>query len=109
LGGPAVQSRPVHAWKGVGAARSCADIVADQPAAAPEAGHPIGNGRMGTTVWTSPEAIHFQINRVDVFAVDRDHRGLPEYRGGRTDFCGGIAGVVVAGGVLADDLWAAGQ
>lgn len=81
-----------------GAARSCDDIVADQPAAAPEAGHPIGNGRMGTMVWTSPGAIHFQINRVDVFAVDRDHRGLPEYRGGRTDFCGGIAGVAVTVG-----------
>ena len=71
------------------------DIVYEQPAAAPDAGQPIGNGRMGTMVWTSPDAIHLQINRVDVFAVNRDHQGQPGQRGSTTDYCGGIAGVVV--------------
>jgi hypothetical protein len=33
-----------------------------------EGGLPIGNGRMGTLVWTSPTALKMQINRVDVFA-----------------------------------------
>ena len=56
---------------------------------------PIGNGRMGTMVWTSPAAVHLQINRVDVFAVNRDHQGQPGQRGSTTDYCGGIAGVVV--------------
>jgi len=30
----------------------------------------VGNGRMGSLVWTSPSALKFQINRVDVFSVD---------------------------------------
>lgn len=33
-----------------------------------EGGLPIGNGRMGTLVWTSPTALKLQVNRVDVFA-----------------------------------------
>ena len=74
------------------------DLVYDQPAASPDAGQPIGNGRMGTMVWTSPDAVHLQINRVDVFAVNRDHRGRPGQRGSVTDYCGGIAGIVVHAG-----------
>jgi hypothetical protein len=50
-------------------------IVMVQPAARPVEGLPIGNGRMGTLVWTTPGAVEFQINRVDVFAVNRDARG----------------------------------
>ena len=50
------------------------DLVYDRPAASPDAGQPIGNGRMGTMVWTTPGAIELQINRVDVFAVNRDMR-----------------------------------
>lgn len=68
------------------------ELIYEQPAASPNAGQPIGNGRMGTMVWTSPEAIHLQINRVDVFAVNRDHPGS---QFSATDYCGGIAGVVV--------------
>lgn len=71
------------------------DLVYDQPAASPDAGQPIGNGRMGTMVWTSPDAIHLQINRVDVFAVNCNHQGQPGQRGSATDYCGGIASVVV--------------
>jgi hypothetical protein len=36
----------------------------------PEAGLPIGNGRMGTLVWLTGDAVHLQLNRVDVFAND---------------------------------------
>ena len=68
------------------------ELIYEQPAASPDAGQPIGNGRMGTMVWTSPEVIHLQINRVDVFAVNRDHPGS---QFSATDYCGGIAGVVV--------------
>lgn len=71
------------------------ELIYAQPASSPDAGHPIGNGRMGTMVWTTPEAIHLQINRVDVFAVNRDHQGMPGQRGSATDYCGGIAGVTV--------------
>ncbi len=71
------------------------DLVYDQPAVSPDAGHPIGNGRMGTMVWTSSDAIHLQINRADVFAVNCDHQGQPGSVGSATDYCGGIARVVM--------------
>lgn len=32
-----------------------------------EEGLPIGNGRMGTLLWTSPSALKMQVNRVDVY------------------------------------------
>ncbi|MGN7356605.1 glycosyl hydrolase family 95 catalytic domain-containing protein [Paenibacillus sp. SAF-054] len=37
-----------------------------------EGGLPLGNGRMGSLLWTSPSALKFQINRVDVYANGRD-------------------------------------
>ncbi|MBU6239285.1 MAG: hypothetical protein KGQ51_15800 [Planctomycetes bacterium] len=76
-----------------GVARS--DLVYDKPAATPDEGQPIGNGRMGTMVWTSPKAIHMQIHRVDVFAVNANHQGRPGQIGSATDYCGGIASVVI--------------
>ncbi|MFM7250454.1 MAG: glycosyl hydrolase family 95 catalytic domain-containing protein [Planctomycetaceae bacterium] len=74
---------------------SRSDLVFDTPAATPDAGQPIGNGRMGTMVWTSPNAIHMQIHRVDVFAVNVNHQGRPAQIGSATDYCGGIACVVI--------------
>ena len=71
------------------------DLVYDRPAATPDEGQPIGNGRMGTMVWTSPNAIHMQIHRVDVFAVNAYHQGRPGQIGSTTDYCGGIASVVI--------------
>src|SRR6478609_1068459 len=47
---------------------SRADLIYDKPASRSEAGIPVGNGRMGTLVWTTPAALRFQINRVDVYA-----------------------------------------
>src|SRR5262249_55712315 len=65
-------------------------------------GQPIGNGRMGTMVWTSPEAIHFQINRSDVFAVNRNHVGKESFPGftdqDTVDVCGACAQVTVSFG-----------
>ena len=46
-----------------------ADLDYDTPASRCEEGMPIGNGRMGTLVWTTPSALKMQINRVDVHAV----------------------------------------
>lgn len=74
---------------------SRADLVYEQPAPAPVQGQPIGNGRMGTMVWTSPGAIEFQINRVDVFAVNRNHRGKRGGVPGRADYCSGCARITV--------------
>ena len=63
-------------------------------------GQPIGNGRMGTMVWTTPDGLQFQINRSDVFAVNRNHHGpwgIPFYQRppGPTDFCGACARITI--------------
>src|SRR4051812_1873477 len=50
-----------------------------------ESGMPIGNGRMGTLVWTTPSALHFQINRVDVFGNNSATESFPQRH---TDYCG---------------------
>ena len=71
---------------------SQADLIYERPAAAPVQGQPIGNGRMGTMIWTSPGAIHMQINHVDVFAVNKNHAGK---RGGPADYCGGTAKITI--------------
>jgi len=42
---------------------SRADLTYDKPVSYSEEGLPVGNGRMGSPVWTSPSALKFQINR----------------------------------------------
>ena len=85
-----------------------APICMAQPAARPAEGLPIGNGRMGTLVWTTPGTVEFQINRVDVFAVNRDAGGmtfcLPRFlkggsaAGAATDHGGACARVSISVG-----------
>src|ERR1035437_9497104 len=48
---------------------SKADLSYNVPVSRSEEGIPVGNGRMGSLVWTTPNAMHFQINRVDVFSI----------------------------------------
>jgi hypothetical protein len=71
---------------------SRADWVYQEPVTRSEGGQPIGNGRMATLLWTSPSAIHLQINRSDVFAVNKSHRG-EQY--GPADYCSACAQVVI--------------
>ncbi|MFV1968600.1 MAG: DUF5703 domain-containing protein, partial [Pirellulaceae bacterium] len=71
---------------------SRADLFYETPVNAPAEGLPIGNGRMGTLVWSSASAVHFQINRSDVFAVNNKHAGA---QFGPTDYCGACAGITV--------------
>jgi len=47
---------------------SRADIILNKPVSRRESGLPVGNGRMGSLVWTTPSALKFQINRDDVYA-----------------------------------------
>lgn len=75
-----------------GALVSSADLIYLSPAAEPVEGHPIGNGRMGTMIWTEPDRVRMQINRNDVFAVNRNHEGP---RDGPADHCGGCAQVSI--------------
>ena len=49
---------------------SRADLHYDTSATRSEEGMPVGNGRMGSLVWTTPNALRFQVNRNDVFATD---------------------------------------
>ena len=44
-----------------------ADLRYEGTAPRAEEGLPIGNGRMGTLLWTSPSALKMQVNRVDVY------------------------------------------
>ncbi len=55
---------------------SSADIVLNRPVARRESGMPIGTGRVGSLVWTTPQAIKFQINHTDVYASDCTSRSF---------------------------------
>jgi len=65
---------------------SRADLVYEKPVPRSEEGIPIGNGRMGSLVWTTPTQLHFQINRVDVYASNCASNSFFERH---TDYCGG--------------------
>src|SRR5690348_2259021 len=65
---------------------SQADLIYDKPVPRSEEGVPIGNGRMGSLVWTSPTALKLQINRVDVQPMNRDTNSFVERN---TDYMGG--------------------
>ena len=67
---------------------SRADIDYDRPATRSEEGLPVGNGRMGSLVWTTPSALKFQINRVDVFAEDSSTTSFPRASSDYGSGCG---------------------
>lgn len=69
---------------------SRADIMYTKPVCQTYEGLPVGNGRMGTLVWTKPDHVGLQINRADVMPINRNHKGK-QY--GETDFCGFCASV----------------
>lgn len=68
---------------------SHSDLIYAHPRPALES-HAVGNGRMGTMVWTSSDSIHLQVNRNDVFAVNKNHIGL---QADSVDYCGGCAAI----------------
>jgi len=65
-----------------------ADLDYTQPASRSEEGMPVGNGRMGTLVWTSPSALKMQINRVDVFAMHASSVSFPRADSDYSAGCG---------------------
>ena len=67
---------------------SKADLDYTTPVVRSEEGMPVGNGRMGSLVWTTPGAIHFQINRVDVFAMGSNTRSFPDGHNNYSNGCG---------------------
>jgi hypothetical protein len=54
-----------------------ADLSYATPVAESEEGMPVGNGRTGSLVWTTPAALHFQVNRVDLFCMGNNSRSFP--------------------------------
>ena len=83
---------------------SRADLIYTTPVARSEEGMPIGNGRMGTLVWTTPSALKFQINRVDIQPINKDTRSFFERN---TDYMGGAGFVDVELAGSGDDVFTA--
>ena len=67
---------------------SRADLTYTQPVDRGEKGLPVGNGTMGSLVWTRPEALRFQLNRVDVFAAGCNTRAFPQAGSDYSSGCG---------------------
>jgi hypothetical protein len=83
-----------------------ADLVYSKPAPRSEEGIPVGNGRMGTLVWTTPASLRMQINRVDVYGNDSYTNSFFERH---NDYCGGCGYVdVVCAGAGSDTFPASG-
>jgi hypothetical protein len=81
---------------------SRADLNWDTPASRSEEGMPVGNGRMGSLVWTSPSAIKFQINRPDVFAENCATNSFPARH---TDYASGCGYVDIDFVDFGDDVF----
>jgi Glycosyl hydrolase family 95 catalytic domain len=81
-----------------------ADLSYDRPAARSEEGIPVGNGRMGSLVWTVPDALKFQINRVDVYGNDSQTNSFFERH---SDYAGGCGFVDIEFGDLGEDAFPA--
>ena len=82
---------------------SRADLDYTTPATRSEEGQPIGNGRTGSLVWTTPAALHFQVNRVDVFGQDSYTTSFPKQD---SDYASGCAYVDVNLTDAGDDVFA---
>jgi hypothetical protein len=67
---------------------SRADLNYDAPATRSEEGMPVGNGTMGSLVWTTPEALHFQVNRCDVHAMGCSTDSFPRFCTDYSSGCG---------------------
>ena len=52
------------------------DLVLEGPVPRSDDGLPIGNGVMGTCIWTTPAALKYQINRVDVYGNSCESRSF---------------------------------
>ena len=63
-----------------------ADLIYNKPPKHSLDGQPVGNGKMGSLIWTNPQAISYQINRIDLFSINADTR---TFDGTPRDYCGG--------------------
>ncbi|HZP61326.1 MAG TPA: hypothetical protein VFB27_13475 [Opitutaceae bacterium] len=79
------------------------DLDYTAPTIRSEEGMPVGNGRMGSLVWTTPSALKFQINRVDVFGQDSSTVSFPR---ADTDYASGCGYVDINLVEAGDDVFA---
>jgi hypothetical protein len=82
---------------------SRADLLYASPATRSEEGMPVGNGRMGSLVWTTPSALRFQVNRVDVFAMHASSVSFPR---ADSDYAAGCGYVDIHLASAGDDVFA---
>ncbi len=80
-----------------------ADLDYTTPTTRSEEGLPVGNGRTGSLVWTTPSALHFQINRVDVFGQDSYTTSFPKQD---SDYASGCAYVDINVADSGEDVFA---
>ena len=83
---------------------SRSDLRYAAPVARSEDGLPLGNGRMGSLVWTSPTALRFQINRNDVQPINKDTTSFFERN---SDYMGGCAFADIELGRATEDVFTA--
>lgn len=81
---------------------SRADLVYDKPVTSSEEGMPVGNGRMGSLVWTTPSSLKFQINRVDIFGNGAASNSFFERN---TDYCSSAGFVDIDFVTWGDDVF----
>jgi hypothetical protein len=67
---------------------SQSNLMYSHPVPRSEEGIPVGNGRMGSLVWTTPSQLRFQINRVDVYPSNCTSNSFFQ---SHEDYCGGCA------------------
>lgn len=84
-------------------AMASGDLDYTKPATRSEEGMPVGNGGMGSLVWTTPSALKFQINRVDVFGQDSGTVSFPRRN---TDYASGCGYVDVNLAQAGEDVFA---
>jgi hypothetical protein len=81
---------------------SGADLHYERPVSSSEEGMPVGNGRMGSLVWTTPSSLKFQVNRVDIFSNNAASNSFFERN---TDYCSGAGFVDINFVTWGDDVF----
>lgn len=79
-----------------------ADLTYTKPVSHSEEGMPVGNGRMGSLVWTTPSSLKFQVNRVDIFGNNAASNSFFERN---TDYCSGAGFVDIDFVGWGDDIF----
>jgi hypothetical protein len=82
------------------------DLSFNTPAPSTHDGLPIGNGRMGTLVWTTPAALHYQINHADLFCSGNNTLASSK---GHTDYSAGCGYVDITLADFGNDVFAGGK